>query len=459
MRRYYLGSIFILGFILAHTELVLGHDLKLGVFEIDASPPIGSPLAYDPVKEIETPLTCKGIVILGNPSPVVIVVLDWIGIGNGSHRTFRERIAQACNTSVDRVAVHTIHQHDAPWCDDSMATILTQASVTGHPFDPLFARQVIDKTASAAEEALRDAKSITHIGLSAAKVDRVASNRRILGPDGKVLHVRWTATVDPEVRAFPEGTIDPQLKMITFWNNQERVAALTYYATHPQSYYRTGKANPDFPGLARNARQAATNTMHIHFNGAGGNIGAGKYNDGNPENRQVLASRMEVAMKLAWEAADRIPIEAEDVDWRSVSVPLPVTPHFDRTLLESSLSDPNVSMTQKLVSAGKLAWSRRMEQGETIDIACLRLGKAQILHMPGELFVEYQLKAQEMAPNHFVCMAAYGDYGPAYIGTSIAYEQGGYETGPDASFVSPDVEPILVDALSTVMGLEHKSIR
>ena len=28
----------------------------------------------------------------------------------------------------------------------------------------------------------------------------------------------------------------------------------------------------------------------------------------------------------------------------------------------------------------------------------------------------------------FVAMAAYGDYAPWYIGTAIAYEQGGYET-------------------------------
>jgi len=68
--------------------------------------------------------------------------------------------------------------------------------------------------------------------------------------------------------------------------------------------------------------------------------------------------------------------------------------------------------------------------GETIDIACLKIGPAYVLHMPGELFVEYQLAAQKMRPDSPVLMAAYGDYGPGYIGTAIAYTQGGYETGP-----------------------------
>ena len=50
--------------------------------------------------------------------------------------------------------------------------------------------------------------------------------------------------------------------------SQVPVAVLTYYATHPQSYYRTGLANPDFPGMARDQRQVATGVPHIHFNGA-----------------------------------------------------------------------------------------------------------------------------------------------------------------------------------------------
>ena len=51
----------------------------------------------------------------------------------------------------------------------------------------------------------------------------------------------------------------------------------------------------------------------------------------------------------------------------------------------------------------------------------LRLGPIEILHLPGELFVEYQLAAQKLRPDSFVCVAAYGDYGPGYIGTAEAY--------------------------------------
>ena len=141
---------------------------------------------------------------------------------------------------------------------------------------------MIARTAEAVGVAARDARPVTHLGLGQAEVEHVASNRRILGPDGKVKHVRWTACKDPAVRAMPVGTIDPVLKLISLWDGEKPLVALTYYATHPQSYYRTGLANPDFPGIARDLRQADTGVPHVHFDGAGGNVGAGKWNDGRP---------------------------------------------------------------------------------------------------------------------------------------------------------------------------------
>ena len=67
--------------------------------------------------------------------------------------------------------------------------------------------------------------------------------------------------------------------------------------------------------------------------------------------------------------------------------------------------------------------------------------------MPGELFVEYQLAAQQMRPDLFVAMAAYGDYAPFYIGTEIGYLQRGYETSIEASLVGPGSEAVLVSDL------------
>src|SRR4051794_23650922 len=44
----------------------------------------------------------------------------------------------------------------------------------------------------------------------------------------------------------------------------------------PNMGYRTGLVDPDFPGIARDRRLEETGVPHVHFDGAGGNIGAGK---------------------------------------------------------------------------------------------------------------------------------------------------------------------------------------
>ena len=65
--------------------------LKVGVFAVDASPPIGSPLAYDPTKGVAHPLSCRGVVLVGEGRPVVLCAVDWIGIANDGQVEFRQR--------------------------------------------------------------------------------------------------------------------------------------------------------------------------------------------------------------------------------------------------------------------------------------------------------------------------------------------------------------------------------
>jgi hypothetical protein len=81
----------------------------------------------------------------------------------------------------------------------------------------------------------------------------------------------------------------------------------------------------------------------------------------------------------------------------------------------------------------------------------LKLGSVYLVHMPGELFVEYQLAGQALRPDDTVCMAAYGDYSPFYIGTEVAYSQGGYETQPQSSNVAPEVEKVLTDGMKKLL--------
>lgn len=410
-------------------------------------------MAYDPVRRVEElGLRCRGIVIEGAGDPIVLCAVDWIGIGNESQTAFKRTLARAAKTTPDRVAVHTLHQHDAPRCDFSAEAILHDAGVVDlGPHAGQFARSVLQRLELSVSEAIQDTSRVTHAGIGVAEVTQVASNRRLLGDDGKVRAVRYTTTRDPLLRAEPEGVIDRELSCLSLWDQERPVAILTYYACHPQSYYRTGIPSPDFPGIARFIRgQELPNVLHLHFNGAGGNIGAGKYNDGAKENRMILASRVADAMRRAFESTKKFPLTASQVDWATEDVLLPVAEHLDESELVAALKDWHPK--KYWGSPDKLAWLRRCQSDDPITVSCLTIGSARVLHMPGELFVEYQLAAKAMRTDLDVAMAAYGDYGPGYIGTRIAYEQGGYETSKPASNVSPDVEDVLMAAMSRLLG-------
>ncbi len=450
----------------------LALDLRIATFKVDVTPPPGSPLCdglVPPATGVNDPLSARGIVLKADEqAPVVLVAFDWVGIGNEGQDAFRHAIADACKTPIDRVCVHALHQHDAPGCDFLAEKIAADAGIPNQLFPVEFAREAVRRVAAAAAKAQTHLEAVTDVGYGKGIVEKVASNRRILGSDGKVQFVRFSAAKDPKLRSLPEGTIDPYVRMLSFWNKDRPLAVLTYYATHPQSYYYTGKCSADFVGMARDEAQAAEKTnLHIHFNGAGGNIAAGKYNDGSHAMRPVLANRLAQGMKRAWDDTKKIPVADLTFDWATRDVKLPLGEWYDENEQEATLHSTSEELIPRLRAARNIGWAKRAKDGPPITIARLRLGvmshsekgtserpsAIDILQMPGELFIEYQLAAQKMRPDAFVCLAAYGDYGPGYIGTSIAYTQGGYETGfaTPVSRVSPRVETVLMDAMQQLL--------
>ena len=430
--------------------------LAVGTFKVDVTPPMGTPLCDAlcvPASALDDPLSARGVVLVpAGQQPIVLVALDWVGVGNDGQDAWKEAIAAAAGTTVDRVAIHALHQHDAPGCDFGADKLAQEFELGGKLFNVEFAREAIAKTAAAVKEATAATQPATHISSGVGVVDKVASNRRCLGPDGKVFLVRYTASKDPRAKTEPEGIIDPKTRAIGFWNGDTPIAILTYYATHPQSYYGKGRISADFPGMARSLREEAVpGPLHVHFNGAGGNIGAGKYNDGSPEMRPELARRLAAGMATAWESSEKAPINAESIDWAMTDVALPVGKHFVEEEMLAQLGDESIPEFNRLQTVRHLQFLRECEAGRKVKLSRLRIGDVDLLHLPGELFVEYQLAAQALRPESAVCVAAYGDYGPGYIGLHDSYAQGGYETGPGASRVAPSVEGVLMKGIQELL--------
>ena len=160
----------------------------------------------------------------------------------------------------------------------------------------------------------------------------------------------------------------------------------------------------------------------------------------------ILAGRLADGMERAWKNSTKIPVTAGEVSWKTEAVALPVA---DDKIREAESKIRTGDMRVRSNNMSMIIWAKNTRSGKTGNIACLGVGKARVLFMPGELFVEYQLAAKALRPDLAVSMAAYGEYGPFYIGTKEAYSQGGYEI--NSSPTTKDSEEILMSAIRKLL--------
>jgi hypothetical protein len=430
-----------------------GQPLRLATFHFDVTPPLGHSLCggwIKPVEGITDNLQAIGFVLLGAGKPIVIVAVDWTGILNEAHVQWRTALANAAGTTPDRVAVQCVHQHNAPFACLGAEKIVMAEGDLPHIVEVDYFNDCLKRGATAVRDSLGTAQAVTHVGQGEAKVDRVASNRRIYRDTyGIIKAMRGSSCKDPKLRAMTEGIIDPMLKTVAFYNDDKKIAACHYYATHPMSYYGDGLVSSDFVGIARKQHQAEEpHCQHIYFTGAGGNISAGKYNDGSHPVRKVLAKRIYDGIAAAGKNIKKKPLT--DVAWRTVEMLPTARDLLIADELQARISNKSNSTVNRNRPSYMLSWLQRLEQKTPILLSALNLGDISLLHLPAESFIEYQLRAQTLAPNRFVATAAYGDGGPWYIPIAQEYANGGYEVS--VAFSDLSIDATMTTGIAKLLG-------
>lgn len=449
------GAVGALGAMPFGSELLAAEkpSLEIAPFRFDVSPPEGHPLCggwIKPVVAYDDRLEAIGFVLRGAGAPIVICAVDWTGILNRGHLEWRTVLAQAAGTTPDRVAVQCVHQHNAPFVCPDTEKYLQSIDTSLTCMFPDFFAQCLDRGAKAITAALREPRPVTHIAHGQAKVDRVASNRRFIGPDGKIVDWRGSASRKPEHKALPEGLIDPFLKTVAFYHGEQRLVACHYYATHPMSYYGDGRVCSEFVGLARKRRQQEdAGCTHIYFTGASGNIAAGKYNDGSPEARQQLTERMYAALVASDQTL--VPKPIERASWTTAPIVPPCSTQLVTDELAASVANKTNALANRIRPAMMLSFLRRCEAKTPIILSGLHINDTSLVHLPAESFLEYQLRAQTSREDRFVAVAAYGDGGPWYIPIREAYPQGGYEA--KMANCDPAIDGILTAGIKQLLSV------
>ena len=438
--------------LLVATSLAHSQEVRLATFVADVTPPIGHPCmggGIAPAAKVEDPLFAHGFVLLGQGKPIVVTAVDWCEIRNDAYDRWRDVLAQAAGTDRERVLVTALHQHDAPIADLQAQRFLEEAKAKGKICDIAFHEKAVQRVAAALKDSLAHAKPVTHVGTGQAKVEQVASNRRYLGADGKPRFDRLSRTGDPKIRGAEEGTIDPWLKTLSFWNGDQPLLGMSAYAVHPMSYYGRGGVSADFVGMARKRRQQdLPNAFQMYVSGCSGNVTAGKYNDGNPSNRPVLADRLYVAMKDAWKNTEKTPLGK--VSFRNEKLQLEPRDGAGFAVADLKKKLSAERPFDQCLGAFGLSWRTRADQGATIDLPVVSLGTACLVLLPAEAYIEYQLLAQKLRPDAFVVVMGYGECAPGYIPTEKHIEERDGNLS-DWNWVAPGSEARLTDALKKAL--------
>lgn len=403
LAAFLLASLFVVGSAVGAEK---APSMQLAVFHCDATPPLGSRIYDGTFTTVEHPLSAKGVVVDDGRGRYLLCALDWRWLRGPENRLFRRKLAEAVGADISHAVVQCVHQHTAPSGDEA---------------DEEFFDELTDRVAAAARQSLDELRPFDAIGFGQAKVERVASTRRIPTEGGKV-RIRFSSTKGrPELREMREGYIDPYLKTITFANRKEPLVRLHYYATHPQSFYLDGRVSFDFVGMARERMQEKEGVPQIYFTGCAGDVAAGKYNDGSRRARAELADRLCLAMQASSAATKLTPMER--IVWRTVRFSPPwKTP------------------------------ARAERAGGAVEMSSLDIGRVHILNLPGEPMVTFQRYAQDLVPDGFVAVAGYGDSNTGYICTEKAFSEGGYE--PRSSGLAPHAEASFREAIRHLLGVD-----
>lgn len=426
--------------------------LKIVTFKVDVTPPPGEPLAYDINEKTDAPIYISGIILDDGVTRIAWVSCDYIYICGESYVIWSKAIAKAAGTTRTNVFLHAVHQHD------SIRLAPEYNPKDGEKGPLVVSDEYCEKSLSAVTGAIKKATNgpwqrVVKLLTGETRVGGLAANRRLTDENGKFVHTRFSGKNPPNLQAWPTGKIDPILRTICFeGENGRKIAALHFYATHPMAAYRRKMVGPDVPGWALRyvEKQAGPEMLNVYFTGCGGDITFGKYNiTGDAASIELLGKRLGDGILQNLQNLEEKPFGPLEVKRVTFNVP------FNPDLKPASAYE------------GEHAQERRYLM-ETIDLwrqstlARLSIGpKIHFLSFElGEVFVDYQLYAQSLIPEHFLATASYGNGVYWYIPTAAAFaEEGGYETSDRACIVTPEIDGILRksirDAFSEVIHAQN----
>ncbi len=428
-------------------------QLLAGAAQIDITPELGTHLAgavglHRPAERIIEPTYARALVCDSGGKKLCILALD-VTIITEAYTARIRKGAEELGFDPDAVMVHATQTHSAPplgyfMLDEDFPPVADEYEwIRGGE------KSYGDFAADRAIEAIAQADAAlqpVQIGVGSGIEGRMAHNRRAVRDDGTVGMPGpkvWEEPLGPTWIRYIEGPIDPELGVMCLRGDDLRtVAMLLHYTCHPVHVFPRPIVSPDWPGTWADEMKKThgEQCVPLVLNGACGNINPWPAFD--PDYVEDHRRMGQVLAETAGPVVESLQFTDEaTLDWRirHLKIPLRDIPADDLKWAQEYLEQNPVPPLDH-ETAGKIAgdWTRaaglvsvelcRKRQGEMdYEVQVLRIGETAIVGLPGEPFVEGQLRIKMASPARLTYVAHCTTQYVGYIPTCDALTRGGHE--------------------------------
>ena len=439
-------------------------ELKVGVAQVDITPPLGAPLAgyYSPRGATGThdPLHAKAIVLEDGTTVAAMVVCDLISMPKLVTDEVRKLVQKQTGIAASNVMVSATHSHTGP----VLASGSSRDPAMGGEMDlaQKYRAQLPLLISAAVAKAKGNLQRIT-MRHAIGKEETLAFNRRFHMTDGTV---GWNpGKLNPKI-VRPAGPIDPEVPVVSFEDARNNpIAIYVNYAMHLDTVGGT-EYSADYPfALSKILSMAkGSNLLTVFSIGTAGDINHINVATKDPQKGHTEAAR--IGAILAGEVLKTLPRAKSSsglplrTALRVVKLDLPKVSEADvarARAIALRTGGPNEPKFMEKVEAFKLldVYGRQGKPWE-VEVQVLSLGKdVAWVSLPGEIFVEIGLAIKKGSPFANTIPVELANTSIGYIPTKSAYEQGNYEV--ISARCAPGSEERLIDAALDLLKQLHRN--
>ena len=427
--------------------------LATGFAKRDITPPLGTPCALgldDEAIEVFDPIFIRALALSDDHHTVLVLSADVIGIYQYADLKLRKQIADRVNIPPDNIVLHATHTHQSPCLRIEYGECLAEHGLRA--YSPEFWQSFQEAAVAAGADACADLAP-AEVFYGESPVSGIASNRRLRMPDGSII-MRGSRDTE-ERRAYPEGYIDPLVRVLSFRRDRGE-ALLINYCCHPSASggdegpYITG----DFPGYAiMEIERELPVVQGIHLTGPCGNINPGKHTGwrSRKEDAEAMGNLLGQSALAARDSAENVADTVLHFICEEVEVPLreellseaeyeaEVLRHIEdyKAAKGRGETPPGGALRNGLCKM----ICRRHATGDLLQthVRGLAYGDLLMFFLPGECFLELDHAIRGHYVDRRVICAETCDYTVSYVPVPEAYVPGaqGYEgaianVGPQA---------------------------